>query len=455
MNIPAALLALLAAAFLAAPSAALAQSRVKDVASVVGNRDNQLFGVGLVVGLNGTGDSDPDATQLTVSNMMRRFGLNVRASDVKAKNVAIVMVTSKIPAAMRAGAKLDIQVSSMADCKTLQGGTLLQTPLYGADGSVYAVAQGPLSIGGFAAGNSGASVQKNHPTVGRIPDGAIVEREIPTNIFASGMLEYALREPDFTSAVRMANAVNEHFGAPVAYASSASTVNVFVPAEAQDDTRSMEFVARVDNVVFRPDTTARIVINEKTGTIVANSKIRIDSVAVAHGNLTVSIVNKQNVSQPLPFTGNQAGNLTGGAGGAAAAAPGVALGEQEEPVLIGSNIVYEDGKGSEIQLPVDVDPPAGFTIKMRKAQAGIPPVGVAGGAGGNVAVAPGAQTVVTTDTTTKVQEDKSSLIVFDDMSTVQEVATALNALGVTPRDMMSIFQTMKQAGALQAELVMQ
>jgi len=435
------------------PLPALAQSRVKEVATVVGNRKNQLTGIGIVVGLNGTGDSDPDATQQTVSNMLRRFGINVRSSDIKAKNVAFVSVTTEIPAFARGGNKLDVQVSSLADAKTLQGGTLLQTPLYGADGQVYAVAQGSLAIGGFSAGNSGASMQKNHPTVGRIPDGAIVEREIPTNLFGSGMLEISLREPDFTSAVRMAGAINEKFG-PIAHAASSSTVNVFVPPDSQDDTRAMEFVARVENVIFRPDSVGKIIINEKTGTIVANSKIRIDSVAVAHGNLTVSIVNKQNVSQPNPFTGN-VGSVRAGSGGNAAAASGVALGEQEEPVMIGNNIVYEDGHGSEVQLPVDVDPPAGFTIKMRTVQAGIPGVGVAGGAGGNAVVNPGAQTVVTTDTTLNVQEEKSSLMVFEDMSTVQEVATAFNALGVSPRDMMSIFQLMKQAGALQAELVMQ
>jgi flagellar P-ring protein precursor FlgI len=429
-----------------------AQSRIKDVSTVIGARENQLTGIGLVVGLDGKGDSDPLMTQQVVANLARSFGINLRATDIKAKNAAVVMVTAKVPPFSRNGAKLDVSVSSMADAKSLQGGMLLQTPLVGGDGQVYAVAQGSVAIGGMVAGTGGSSFQKNHPTVGQIAGGALVEREIATDVFANGMLEVNLREPDFTSAVRMANAINETLG-PIAQASSSSTVQVFVPNEMQNDQRLMEFVARVENVIFRPDAPARIVINEKTGTIVANAKIRIDACAVAHGNLTVSIVRDTAVSQPNAFTGN-VGDIRAGAGGAGGtAAPGVA-GAAQQPLLLGANAVFENDEGEQVQVPIGQEAPDGYRLKMipSTSQAG---VAAPGAPGGNVNVAPGAQTVVTTNDTVKVDEPKKSLVVLDDMPTVEEVATALNSLGVTPRDMMSIFQTMKQAGALQAELVMQ
>lgn len=443
------------------------QSRVKDVAHIHGARENQLVGYGLVIGLDGQGDSDSDMIRQTVSNMVKRFGITVNASSIKAKNAAVVMVTAQVPPFVRTGMKLDVSVSSLSDAKSLQGGTLLQTPLLGADGNVYAVGQGSVSVGGFSAGGGGGgnSVQKNHPTAGRLPGGALVEREIPTTIFPNGALEVVLRDSDFTSAVRLANAINSEMG-DIAQAMNGSTVKVYVPKKMQNPAKRMEFVARVENVKFRPDVPARIVINEKTGTIVANAKIRIHRVAVAHGNLRISIKNTLKVSQPNPFTGNVVGDNTAGAGGAGGAggsggtaAAGMA-GAAETPLIIGANAVFENASGQQLQVPIGTTPPAGYSLVMVPST-GQPPAeapgatGAAGGDGGNVINNTGTNTVVTNDQTTEVEEEKANIIVLDELPTVEEVAAALNSLGVTPRDMMSIFQAMKQAGALQAELIMQ
>lgn len=443
-------------ALLAFGGTGFAQSRVKDVAFVVGARDNDLIGYGVVVGLAGQGDSDPTLTKQTIASIVRRFGIQTTYNDIKAKNSAVVMVTARIGAFARNGSKLDVTVSSMSDAKSLAGGTLLQAPLLGANGKVYAVAQGPLALGGFFAGvggPGGATVQKNHPTAGRIPNGALVEQEIPTDLFHGGVLEVTLREPDFTSAVRMSNAINEQIG-PLAFAVNSSTVRVFLPAEAQEEQGKMDFIARVENVNFRPDCPARVVINEKTGTIVANAKIRIHSVAVAHGNLTVNISSHLDVSQPNPFTGNVIGDLRGGSGGSGGVAAQGVAGVQDTPLNIGGRIVYEDDYGKQVQVPSGVVPPPGYRPVFVKgtSQAAVPSPGAPGG---NVTVAGGPQTVVTQSVTTTVDEPKVPLVVFDDLPTVEEVASALNALGVTPRDMMTIFQAMKQAGALQAELILQ
>jgi flagellar P-ring protein precursor FlgI len=319
-----------------------------------------------------------------------------------------------------------------------------------------------VSVGGFyagTAGGGGASVQKNHPTSGRIPSGALIENEIPTDVFSSGALEISLREGDYTSAVRMANAINEQIG-PLAHAVDSETVRIFVPPEAQAEDKRAEFIAMVENVEFRPDAPARIVMNEKTGTIVANARIRIHSVAVAHGNLTVTIASTQNVSQPQPFTGNVVGNVKAGAGGAGgsggAAAPGQ-VGNPEQPLEVGGLLVYKDSSGSQIQLAPGVSPPPGYTMVMQSptGQAGVASPGAAGAPGGNATVTTGAQTVVTQQTNTNVEEPKLKFVVLEDLPTVEQVASALNALGVTPRDMMAIFQAMKEAGALQADLVLQ
>ncbi len=458
---PSKLILIIVGLILLAISYSGAQSRVKDVATVQGARENQLLGYGLVAGLAGQGDSDAVLPRQTISNLIKKFGLLVSEADIKSKNVAVVMVTARVSPFARNGAKIDVEVSSLADALSLQGGTLLQTPLIGADGKVYAVAQGSISVGGFLAGTGGtggASLQKNHPTVGRIPGGALVEAEIPTNIFSHGALEINLRESDFTSAVRMANAINEQI-APLAEAVNGTTVRVFVPKEMQDETHQIEFVARIENVLFRPDVAARIVINEKTGTIVANANIRIDRVAIAQGNLTVSIVNTPIISQPNAFTGN-VGSLVAGNGGnggnGGTAAPGV-VGAAATPLTVGGNAIFQNGAGNQVQVAPGTNPPAGYTLATvpGTSQAGQSAAGSVGAPGGSVTAVPGAQTVLTSQTTTQVQEEKKKFVVLDDLPTVNEVAAALNSLGVTPRDMMSIFQTMKESGALQAELILQ
>ena len=267
---------------------------------VAGVRDNQLSGYGLVVGLAGDGDKNPVQTLQTVANILQRFGLTVPASALSSKNVAIVMVTADIPAFKKSGSRLDVTVSSLGDAKTLQGGVLLQTPLIGADGKVYAVAQGALSIGGISGGSEGgggATVQKNHPTVGQISDGALVEREIPAQIITDNHLELILREPDFTSAARLAVALNDKW-TNSALALDSTTIRVRMPDEF--DAAPINFVSLIESVEVTPDIPARIVINERTGTIVATSRIRISSCAIAHGNLTISVASTLNVSQPGP-----------------------------------------------------------------------------------------------------------------------------------------------------------
>jgi flagellar P-ring protein precursor FlgI len=349
-------------------SAAAAGVRVKDLALVSGARDNQLVGYGLVVGLAGDGDKDPVYTKQTIANLLQRNGINVPASTLSAKNVAVVLVTADIPAFMKSGARLDVTVSSMGDAKSLQGGVLLQTPLLGADNKVYAVAQGAMSVGGFSAGTGGgggATVTKNHPTVAQIMGGALVEREIPATIVRDNHIEFLLREPSFTSAARISSAINEVF-TNSAHAMDAMTVRVELPPGAQD--LAVDFIARLEAVEVTPDVPARIIINERTGTIVATSRIRISNCAVSHGNITINIASTLDVSQPQPFSKN-------------------------------------------------------------------------------------GTTVVTPRTTTDVTENKANIVALPELPTVEKVAQSLNSLGVTPRDMMAIFQAMKQAGALQAELI--
>jgi flagellar P-ring protein precursor FlgI len=343
-------------------------ARVKDLTLVEGGRDNQLVGYGLVVGLAGEGDSNALSTLRAVANTLQRYGLTISPSDIKSKNVAAVMITADIGAFMKPGARIDVIVSSMGDAKTLQGGVLLQTPLLGADGRAYAVAQGPVAIGGFfggAGGAGGATVQKNHPTVGNISNGAIVEREIPAQIVHDQTMRLLLHNPDFTSAARMADAINTRWSEARAIAVDAATVQVGIPAEYRS--RDVAFLADLGTVEVQPDTMARIVINERTGTIVATSTVRISHVAIAHGALTITVTNNQGVSQP--------GALSGGT----------------------------------------------------------------------------TQTVQSTQTA--VNETKGGFTVLNDPPTVERLAAALNSLGVSTRDMMAIFQSLKRSGALQAELI--
>ena len=266
---------------------------------VSGARDNQLVGYGLVAGLAGDGDKDPVYTKQTVANLLQRYGITVPATTLSAKNVAVVMVTADIPAFVKSGSRLDVQVASMGDAKSLQGGVLLQTALLGADNKVYAVAQGPLSIGGFVAGGGGASVTKNHPTAAQIVNGAIVEREIPTTIVHDNTIELLLREPSFTSASRLAAAVNTAF-TNSAHALDSTTVQVRMPAEAAGF--PVDFIARLQDLEVTPDAPARIIINERTGTIVATSTIRISSCAVSQGNIVISVASTPEVSQPNTFS---------------------------------------------------------------------------------------------------------------------------------------------------------
>ena len=348
--------------------ASAAGVRVRDLVMISGARDNQLVGYGLVAGLAGDGDKDQIYTKQSVANLLLRYGINVPTMTISAKNVAVVMVTADIPPFVKNGARIDVTVASMGDAKSLSGGVLLQTPLLGADGKVYAVSQGPLVLGGFAAGEGGAggaTVTKNHPTTAQIVNGALVEKEIPTQFVHDNSVELLLRDPSFNSASIMAAAINEVF-TNAARAMDSTTVLVQMPEGTEGS--PVEFIARLNTIEITPDTPARIIINERTGTIVATAAIHISSCAVACGNITINVAQTLNVSQPAPFS-NQG------------------------------------------------------------------------------------QTAVTPSTSTSVTENKSSLVALPELPTVDKVAAALTALGATPRDMMSIFQAMKQAGALQAELI--
>jgi flagellar P-ring protein precursor FlgI len=303
----------------------------------------------------------------TVANVLQRYGTTVAVQNLTSKNTATVMVTADIGAFLKPGARVDTTVSSMGDAAALQGGVLLQTPLMGADGRVYAVAQGPIAIGGFiggAGGPGGATVQKNHPTVGIISDGAIVEREIPAQFVHDNMMRLLLRNPDFTSAARMADAINLVWPAS-ADAIDSATLVVRLPKAYRG--RDVPFVADLGAIEMDPDTLARIVINERTGTIVATSTVRISQVAIAHGSLTITVSSNLGVSQP-----NR--NSTG---------------------------------------TTEVEP----------------------------------------STQTAVNETKGAFTILNEPPTIERLAAALDALGVSSRDMMAIFQTLKSSGALQAELI--
>jgi flagellar P-ring protein precursor FlgI len=346
---------------------ALQASRVKDLTIVEGGRDNQLVGYGLVVGLAGEGDSNAAATLRSVANVLQRYGLTLNPTDIKAKNVAAVMITADLAAFLKPGARMDVNVASLGDAKTLQGGVLLQTPMIGADGRVYAVAQGPVAIGGFSGGTGGAggaTVQKNHPTVGNISSGAIIEREVPATFVRDNTLRLLLHNPNFTTASRMADAINARF-AGAATPVDAATIAVKLPADYQG--LDVAFISDLGEIEATPDTLARIVINERTGTIVATSTVRLSQVAIAHGSLTITISSNVGVSQPGAFSQGQ--------------------------------------------------------------------------------------TVAVPSTKTDVNEVKGGFSIVNEPPTIERLAAALNALGVSTREMMAIFQTLKRSGALQAELV--
>lgn len=365
-----------------------AAARIKDIASIGGVRDNQLIGYGLVVGLNGTGDDVKNGfTRETLVNMLNRQGLVIPTSrDVKADNVAAVMVTAKLPPFVKYGSRVDVDVSSIGNAKSLLGGTLLMTLLRGADGQVYAVGQGPITIGGFSAsGAAGGGVTKNHTTAGRITNGATVEKELPYEFEKTKMLGINLYQHDFTTSTHLAEVINSSMQ-NVVEAKLVDSGSVSVKVKKNVDMSMVQLVALVENLDVPVDSTAVVVMSEKTGTVVMGENVRISTVAIAHGNLSIQIKEEKKVSQPLPF------------------APGA---------------------------------PIGSTPTKGK---------------GGVIMAPGGQTVVTPETQVTVAEEKKQLLVVPRGVTIQEVVRALNAIGVSPRDLITIMQVIKAAGALQADL---
>ncbi|HEX2216574.1 MAG TPA: flagellar basal body P-ring protein FlgI [Xanthobacteraceae bacterium] len=290
------------AATLMAALPAEAASRIKDLASIEGVRQNQLIGYGLVVGLNGTGDSLNNApfTKQSLQAMLERLGVNIRGAALRTGNVAAVMVTSNLPPFGTQGTRIDVTVSALGDAKSLQGGTLLVTPLLGADGNVYAVAQGSLAIGGFQAEGDAAKITRGVPTVGRIANGAIIEREIEFVLNRLPQLRLALRNPDFTTAKRIASAINDFMGGPIAEPLDPSTVQITLPRK--DPTNIVALLTEIEQLQVEPDLGAKIVIDERSGIIVMGRDVRVSTVAVAQGNLTVTISETPEVSQPAPFS---------------------------------------------------------------------------------------------------------------------------------------------------------
>ncbi|MEW6266668.1 MAG: flagellar basal body P-ring protein FlgI [Thermodesulfobacteriota bacterium] len=349
---------------LAQPALAI---RIKDIATFEGVRPNQIIGYGLIVGLNGTGDKQGTTfTTQSLVNMLKRMDITVPSSQVKVKNVAAVMVTADLPPFVKPGSKIDVLVSSMGDATSLQGGTLLATPLKAVDGQTYALAQGPVSIGGFAVTGAAAGAQKNHPTVGRIVQGATVEREVPIRWLGKNDMTIKLNQPDFTTAARMAELIKKRLPGSSARPMDASTVRFDVPGNYRDNLAIM--VAELENLEVRPDAVAKVIIDERTGTVVVGENVRLSTVAVAHGNLSIQIKESAQVSQPGPL------------------AP------------------------------------------------------------------PGAQTVVTPTTSLQVTEGADKLLLVEAAPTINDVVKALNSIGATPRDLIMIFQAIKAAGALHADL---
>lgn len=359
---------LLGAGLAAAPLPALAFSRVKDLVEVEGIRDNMLVGYGLVVGLNGSGDSLKNApfTQQSLQTMLERMGVNTRGTTMQTKNVAAVMVTANLPAFAASGTRIDISVSALGDAKSLQGGTLLVTSMFGADGQIYAVGQGPVAIGGFTAGGDAASVTRGVPTAGRIANGAIVEREIGFALASQHSLRLSLRNPDLTTASRIASALNAYIGGNVAEATDPATVRLTVPDGYPKGV--MGLLTDLEQVKVDPDETARVVIDEQSGVIVMGADVRISTVAIAQGNLTIRVTETPQVSQPQPFSNT--GTTT---------------------TVPRTQIQIDDGKGN----------------KMAVLHEGV---------------------------------------------SLQSLVDGLNALGVGPRDIISILQAIKAAGALQADI---
>ena len=360
------LLTFAAGAFAASP--AFGFSRVKDLVDVQGIRDNMLMGKGLVVGLNGTGDSLKNApfTQLDLQTMLERLGTNTRGQVMQTKDVAAVTVTANLPAFASAGSRIDVSVSAMGDAKSLQGGTLIVSPLIGADGQVYALAQGPVAIGGFSAQGDAASVTRGVPTAGRIANGAVVEKETGFSLDSLHDLKLSLHNPDLTTATRIAAAVNNYLGGSAAQAIDPATVHLNIPANYPNGV--MGLLTDIEQIKVDPDQPAKVVIDEQSGVIVMGADVRISTVAIAQGNLTIKVTENAQVSQPTPFS--QTGTTQ---------------------VVPRTSIQIDDSKGN----------------KMAVLQEGV---------------------------------------------SLQSMVDGLNALGVGPRDIISILQAIKAAGALQADI---
>ena len=364
-----ALLVVLASLFV---SGAARADKLRDLCDVVGARDNQLVGYGVVTGLNGTGDdvSAPFAAQ-SLRALLRRLGVQVDARQVRLRNVAAVLVTATIPPFVRSGARLDVTVSSIGNARSLSGGILIQTPLHGADRKTYAVAQGSMLIGGFSAeGSSGASVQSNSTTAARIPNGALVEREIKSAMLQGGRLTLALRSPDYATANRVTEAVVKSLGAGSARALDGGSIEVKPPRSF--DGRPVELIAQLGDLEVTPSDNARVVINERTGTIVVGGEVRLSPVAIAQGGITVTVQEFKDVSQPAPFADRGRTEVT---------------------------------KHSEVSVDE--------------------------------------------------KQPQPSLAYLQGAASLADVANALAALGVTPRELASILQALKAAGALRAEVVVQ
>jgi len=342
--------------------------RIKDIAQIDGISSQQLVGYGLVVGLNGSGDSKQSLmANQSLRNMLKHFGITLPAQRMRIKNVAAVMATTELSAFVQTGSKIDIQVSSMGDASSLEGGILLLTPLMDSDGQVYAKAQGAISIGGFDISTAGGErLRKNYALVGRIPLGAIVEK-IPEFTIAQDTIRLNLFKPDFTTISRMAAQINQNFGDNTAMPVSAGQLLLAIPQNFRTPSGKIEFISQLEALEITPDQFAKLIVNERTGTIVVGSKVTLSEVAIAHGNLSVEISASPIISQPGPFSQGQ--------------------------------------------------------------------------------------TVVVPQTQTQVTTEQANLIVMPETVNVQDIATVLNSLGVTPRDLIAIFQALKSAGALHADLV--
>ncbi len=343
--------------------------RVKDLADIEGVRSNELVGYGLVVGLNRTGDRVQQNlyARQTLQNLLERMGITTEVTTLKPENIATVMVTAKLPPFIRQGSKIDVTVSSIGDARSLQGGTLILTPLKGINGQIYAIAQGSVSIGGISAGNRGNSVEINHPTVGRVPNGATVERAVPTSLAANNRLTLVLRNEDFSTAARLDKVINDKFGLGTAKALDGRNIQVSLPPNYFEN--RVAFIAELESLKLTPDKIAKVIINERTGTIIMGREVRIGSVAISQGGVTIRVGTDFDVIQPEPLTNGE--------------------------------------------------------------------------------------TQVVPTKTVDVEQKKPESVILPDGATIDEVVRGLRALGVSARDIISILQAIKSAGAMNADLEMQ